>query len=623
MSCTVVFGFDGRPDLVTVPTQSNTVEILNFPNGTTDEVVRTFAATWGEIKNIRSGGETQDSASFYVEYSNSREANIALRQVSRMEHESRLLNAKMRGRTPLVRRSPSSMTTVKVSWPEANRSAWVYYNSITKAKGVVAKLDNTNFWDRQISVTFISPKKNQTEKFALQVKNLPLEVTVKDLEGLFTEGYSITVNKATYEMDCTEDIRSVFAQCGDVDQFHVDESTPSSKTRTAFVAFSLPSHVEAACKLDGVSQDFLGQQPLKVQPVHHARYRILGKHFSVVAEAIEELKAQANKKYGLRYRTGSDAKFSLVHLHATKENLPAFLQANRILRALLQGVAFQKDGEVFWDDYFAVSSSVNALEKLCADTKFFIERDGPRQRLVIYGQPEERQRAEQQLLKLAQRIRKQHHELEIPRSKVRALLDGDLTRLQFDIGMNKVVSLDVVSPKLVIRGDSEDLKKARLLVQSLVDVEIPTDPGAACQICLQVPQVPRQLSCRHYYCSGCLQTALKTQGAAPFQCVSRPPLVDGISERCDAPVPYVVIRDVLLPEDHKTFLSASFTSHVQRGEDGLFFCPSIGCEAIYRAEDEGLNLYCPSCASDICAFCQTWAHPGISCGDRKAIEAIP
>jgi len=623
MSCTIRFGFDGRPDLVTVPTQSNTVEILNLPYGTTDDVVRTFAGAWGNINNIRSGAETEDSASFYVEYSDSREASQALRQVSRMEYESRLLHAKMQGRAPLVRRSPSSMTTVKVSWPEPSRSAWVHYNSITRAKHMVAKLDNTNFWDRQISVTFLSPKKNQREKFALHVKNLPLDITTTDLEKLFPEGYAIVVNKPTYETDCTEDIRSIITQCGDIDQFYVDESTASSKTRTAFVAFSLPSNVDIACKLDGVPQDFLGQQPLKVQSVHHVRYRVLDRHYSVVVEAIEELKAQASKKYGLRCRKDPNPEYCLVHLHATKENLPAFVQANKTLRDLLQGVAFQKDGEVFWDDYFAGSSSANALEKLCTNTKFHIERDVLGQRLVIFGQPEERQTAQQQLLKLVQKVRKQYHELDVPRTKVRALLDGNLRRLQFDIGMNKVISLDVASPKLVIRGDSEDLKKVRSLVETLADVETPTDPGATCQICLQVPQVPRQLSCRHYYCDGCLQTALKTKGAAPFQCISHPAAFDGISERCDAPVPYVIIRDVLPPEDHQTFLSASLTSHVQRGEDGLFFCPSIGCEAIYRAEDEGLNLYCPSCASDICTFCQTWAHPGISCSDRKAIEVLP
>jgi len=133
-----------------------------------------------------------------------------------------------------------------------------------------------------------------------------------------------------------------------------------------------------------------------------------------------------------------------------------------------------------------------------------------------------------------------------------------------------------------------------------------------CEICHHLPVDPILLTCRHAYCTLCLQMALRYSPSAPFQCISQDTSEDG---QCPANVPYVVIRDII-PDEEKKFLHESFLSHIRSSEE-YFFCPTLDCQLVYRTGGEGLTLKCFKCLSEVCCYCHTRAHVGIACKENR------
>jgi len=216
---------------------------------------------------------------------------------------------------------------------------------------------------------------------------------------------------------------------------------------------------------------------------------------------------------------------------------------------------------------------------------------------------------------MLQKVHKLRHEIQLPRTKLHDLVNGGLKALQDDLGVNKLL-LDVANAKLIVRGSVGDDSKVEDYIGSLEPSPMPETAEALCEICHHLPVDPILLTCRHAYCTVCLQIALRYSPNAPFQCISRDTLEDGLTTQCPANVPYVVIRDIL-PNEEKNFLRASFLSHVRSNSEEFFFCPTLDCQSAYRTGGEGLNLKCFICVSEMCSFCQTRAHVGIACKENR------
>jgi len=152
-------------------------------------------------------------------------------------------------------------------------------------------------------------------------------------------------------------------------------------------------------------------------------------------------------------------------------------------------------------------------------------------------------------------------------------------------------------------------------IGSLDSFSAPETTEALCEICHHLPVDPILLTCRHAYCTLCLQMALQCSPSAPFQCISRDTSEGGLTTQCPANVPYVVIRDII-PNEEKKFLHESFLSHVRSRSEEFFFCPTLDCQSAYRTGVEGLTLKCFKCVSEICSYCHTRAHVGIACKEN-------
>lgn len=626
LNCTVRFGIDASPDQITTAAESKKLILSNLPVDVSPTDVTELAEPYGEIRSIISLDETAQTAMIEVEFAETSQALTAFKHLNGQPCKSHTISANLKGRISMTVKSPERRHVLKVSWPAPSASAWIHYTGVSKAKSEAIRLDGVILGGMQIKAVYVPPLKRQKDSFAVEIRGLPVGISKAVLQDLCPEQSVITTNPPCYTQDPTDAIRIALARYGELEGI----VTPSANaTRLTFVvAFATFKSGEAALEameaLDGRSQDFLGGQPLGVQLVYYFRHRATILQFEAVKNEIDRLNDKGEKKCSIQCEEQRERKVVWIRIYASMENLATFTSLNAELTTLLRGMLLTSGNDVLWDDYLETSSSTKSIDTINttnSEGPFFVQCDDRTRNVRIFGGKPDQERAKRLVLRMLEKVHKLRHEIPLPRTKLHDLVNGGLKALQDDLGVNKVL-LDVVNAKLIVVKESPEYdSKVENAIGSLDSFSTPETTGALCQICHHLPVDPILLACRHAYCTLCLQMALRYSPSAPFQCISRDTLEDGLTVQCPANVPYVVIRDILPAADEKKFLHASFLSHVRSRPDEFFFCPTIDCQSAYRTGIEGLTLRCFSCVSEMCSFCQTRAHVGSACTKEKQQEA--
>lgn len=620
MNCVVRFGIDATPDQITTEADSKKLILSNLPVAVSPTDIRELAEPFGEIRSIISLDETEHTASIEIEFAECSQALTAFKYMNGHPFESHTISANLKGRISMTVRSSEHTHVVKVFWPAPSAMAWVHYATISKAKSEAARLDGVIVGGLQIKAVYVSPHKRQKTSYAVEIRGLPINVSKDVLEDLCPEQSCITLDPPCYTQDPTNDIRSALTRCGELEDVDIPAAASHSTSAVAFATFKTEeAALEAVEALDGRNQDYLGGQPLSVRPVYCFRHRATIPQFEAVKNEVDRLNDKGEKKCSIQYQELPERGFVWIRIHASAENLATFVSLNTELATLLRGMLLTSDGDVVWDDYLETSSSVKSIDTINTTNSngpFFVQSDGRTKNVRIFGPKPDQECAQKLVMRMLQKVHKLRHEIQLPRTKLRDLVNGGLTALQYDLGVNKV-SLDVANAKLIVRGTPDDDSKVEDYISSLDSFSPPeTTTEALCEICHHLPVDPILLTCRHAYCTSCLQMALRCSPSAPFQCISRDTSEDGLTTQCPANVPYVVIRDII-PNEEKKFLHESFLSHVRSKSEEFFFCPTLDCQSAYRTSVEGLTLKCFRCLSEICCYCHTRAHVGIACKENN------
>lgn len=615
MNCTVRFGIDATPDQITTAADSKKLILSNLPVAVSPPDIQELVGSFGEIHSIMSLDETEHTARIEVEFAESSHALTAFRHLDGHLFESHTISATLKGRIPMNVISSEHTRVVKVSWPAMSASAWIHYTNISQAKSEAIRLDGVIVGGLQIKAAYVQPLKRQKSSFAVEIKGLPVDISKDVLMELCPQQSFITMNPPFYTQDPTNAIRSALARCGELEDVDVPPTASRLRNVVAFAMFkSTEMALEAIETLNGRNQDFLGGQPLGVEPIYYFRHRATISQFEAVKNEVDRLNEKGEKKCNIQYQEQRERRIVWIRIHASVENLATFTSLNTELTTLFRGMLLTSNGDVVWDDYFETSSSaksIDAVNTANSEGPFFVQCDSRTRNIRIFGANPDQERAKKIVMRMLQKVRKLQLEIQIPRTKLHDLLNGGLEVLQDDLGVHKL-SLDVANAKLIVRGSSGDHSQVEDYIESLDPPPTPETTEASCEICHYLPVDPILLSCRHTYCTVCLQIALRYSPSAPFQCISR----DTLGDQCPANVPYVVIRDIL-PIEEKSFLHASFLSYVRSNPDKFFFCPTLDCQSVYRTGIEGLSLKCFICVSEICSFCQTRAHIGITCKENR------
>ena len=618
LNCVVSFGIDATPDQITTAADSKKLILSNLPVAVSPTDIRELTEPFGEIRAIISVDETEHTAMIEIEFAECSQALTAFKHLNGHPFENLTISANLKGRISMTVRSSEHTHVVKVVWPTPSAMAWVHFTTISKAKSEAIRLDGVIVGGLQIKSVFVSPHKRQKTSFAVEIRGLPISVSRDALEELCPEQTCITLHPPCYTQDPTNDIRSALTHCGELEDVDIPAAASHLTSVVAFATFKTgEAALEAVEALDGRNQDYLGDQPLTVRPVYYFRHRATIPQFEAVKNEIDRLNDKGEKKCSIQYQELHERGLVWIRIYASTENLTTFASLNTELATLLRGMLLTSNGDVVWDDYFETSSSAKSIDTINTTNTngpFFVQCDGRTKNVRIFGAKTDQECAQKLVMRMLQKVHKLRNEIQLPRTKLRGLVNGGLTALQDDLGVNKVL-LDVVNAKLIVRGTLDDDSKVENYIGSLDSVSALETTEALCEICHHLPVDPILLTCRHAYCTLCLQMALRYSPSAPFQCIFRDTSEDGLATQCPANVPYVVIRDII-PNEEKKFLHESFLSHVRSSEE-FFFCPTLDCQLAYRSGVEGLTLKCFKCLSEICCYCHTRAHVGIACKENR------
>ena len=625
MNCVVRFGIDATPDQITTAADSKKLVLSNLPVAVSLTDIRALVEPFGEIRTIIGFDEAEPTARTEIEFAECSQAMAVFKHLNEHPFGSHTISASLKGRISMTIRSSEHIHVVKVFWPAPSAIAWVHYTTITKAKSEAIRLDGVIVGGMQIKAISVAPHKRQKASYAVEIRGLPTNVSRDVLEVLCPEQSCITLNPPCYTQDPTNNIRSALTRCGELEEdVDIPAAAPHFTSVVAFATFKTgEAALEAVETLDGRDQDFLGGQPLSVRPVYYFRHRATIPQFEAVKNEIDRLNDKGEKKCSIQYQELPERGHVWIRIHASAENLATFVSLNTELATLLRGMLLTSNGDVVWDEYFETSSSAKAIDTINTTNSngpFFVQCDGRTKNVRIFGAKPDKECAQKLVMRMLQKVHKLRHEIQLPRTKLRGLVSGGLTALQDDLGVNKVV-LDVANAKLIVRGTPDDDSKVEDYIGSLDSHSAPETTEALCEICHHLPVDPILLTCRHAYCTSCLQMALRCSPSAPFQCISRDTLEGGLTTQCPANVPYVIIRDII-PNEEKKFLHESFLSHVRSKSEELFFCPTLDCQSAFRTGAEGLTLKCFKCLSEICCYCHTRAHAGIACRENRISNLI-
>ncbi|KAF8909391.1 hypothetical protein CPB84DRAFT_1516020 [Gymnopilus junonius] len=616
MNCEVTFGSDITPSHIKPLPDTTDLLLSGLPLQVSPEDIRTLADPYGKIEEISSVDDT-GTQTILVKFAEMVQAVNAFKHLNSRTFQSTVIAASLRSQVHYSLSSPGQNLVLKVTWPKPRVYAWSHYQTVSKAKTEANKLNNAMFRGRKIKAEFITPLRNQRNPYSvIKLDLLPLDVTKADIEDLCKDPALITVNRPTYTDDPVDLIRSSLATFGGLQSFDILPENDMLSTCTAFATFKTEQMAEAARdSLDNCKQEFLGQESLIVRSAHFSRYRITLEQFEAVKNELDALTEKCAKKCTIQcndHRLNKNVKY--VYIFALLEHEQTFTDLNAELWQLLHGAVLKEsDGSDVWDDYFDVSSSAKALKQYSTDTNTLIFCDHRMKQLRLFGSKNDQEQAHKMIRKLLSKVHSQRHELELPRPKLHHLINGTLTTLQVDIGINKV-SLDAVNSKLIVRGSADDVSKAELAIEALSPEIENLGIYEACQICEHAPIKPITLSCHHKYCHNCLEFAIRQTGHGPFRCVSNQQ-----GRQCPAYVPYVILSDILPAKEEENVLRSSFVAHVLSRSDEFFFCPSSNCKAVYRSGEEGINLMCKLCLAEICTYCRCFAHPRLDCPERSVL----
>jgi hypothetical protein len=340
-----------------------------------------------------------------------------------------------------------------------------------------------------------------------------------------------------------------------------------------------------------------------------------------------------HKSHGsVQFYESPDRRKVVLHVYGDSKDPEKFGRFNIELQALLQGDILISEGSRVWDEYFGISSSAKALEKINADNPFFIQVDNRAQAIHVLGSDSHRQAARAIVLRLLKKVRAQRCVIPLDRFSLHGLLAGGYQALQEDVGLNKV-TLDAVASELIVRGDSDVVRQ----VGFALNTHAPTSPndssgpdlleeGMSCPVCYQKPTNSIKLSCRHVYCQTCLQHVLQTSNGLRFtppRCVAAGAGEENEEgQQCTENIPYTIVRDLLRVDEEEQLLKASFLYHVRNHPNEYFFCPTFNCETVYGHGREGVVYQCPSCSTQICSSCRLHHHEGLTCSERREFQSV-
>ncbi|KAL1747928.1 hypothetical protein HDZ31DRAFT_60800 [Schizophyllum fasciatum] len=605
--CSVFVGSGGVVQNVRTAFDPDTVEISGYPP---DIALEELCDLQIKFPGVR---EVHFEPKLCIRYATASQAETVRTTLDGYQWNGHTLGARL-DMSRVVEPAEHDGCKVEVSCPYPKLSAWIYMESMTKARKMEADFQAVPRYLGGWKVT-VTVQKRPRSLIALKMDNLPTTATDEDVRTLCL-GYPVTtrtMNKPSYRGDALENVKQLLDPDGEhryLSFIRLPDGEPSTICR-ALVEFREAADASAAvAKLNGTHQSFLGKDDkLRLRAVAAYRCDIPRRNLDALQPALVELpQAQGSKilfgntNFGSRIVvTGTDPRSTVI----------ARLKVEKLLRG---HVVRRKDADA-WHDFFVTPPGAKILQEF--DGSPVIVADRRLRQLRILGTTpdttifKKAQAALNGIIKALESGRDQAI-IELTYCQLAYVVSGGLKRLRNRFGDSQGTKL-IFHPNnraLVVRGKAEFRDSVREAVETLPARERPREAHRQCPVCTGKPEEGRPLPCGHEYCLTCLQHFLRTGVGEPFT-----PLAC-IYAGCEALVPQSMIKDKLSNKDAKALIEAAALDYVHAHPTELRFCPT-GCEILYRPMGAGLILRCPTCRERICASCGVLYHEGMTCSEYR------
>ncbi|RPD76632.1 hypothetical protein L226DRAFT_381667, partial [Lentinus tigrinus ALCF2SS1-7] len=629
----VTFGPGARVQTIVTAFESPCIVLHNVPPAATHGQLIALSEPHGALKSVTllPARDDQSRPSARIQYIDAGDASRAVVELGKAS-ELRGAVARLDLRAAESGKAVLRSTKTKLTWFAPSLTAWAHYHTLSEAKEQAGKLNGLSFNGNTLRATFQMPSRNQTTSFSVELKGLPLDTSSVHLKR-FCHSSSVTLGKPTFIIENSlGELRSLLARQGPLESFDfLEHSQNRNKAKlVAFVQFSDPDAAQrAVAALQGSRQTFLRGSQIFLELIHSIKYMLPFQQFTALRSEIDSLRdmlqtcrlryhdkdenGESVEKVGLR-AYGADAKA----LGRLKTELEQLLRGNLVRDAMSQ---------VAWHEHFSTADGTRSLEVVTVQTGAYVKCDARTRTLHVFGSQGARAAAKARILTMIEGLHAREHTLELDKEAFTRMLRGGFQELQDVLGDR--VLLDVISRRLVVRGDEADNRIVREAVMQVPRVRKPEhtlqlSDDVSCPVCFCDVTDPLVLPCSHAYCRSCLQHYLGSlgqpaQGAAQTvaACLAELEQEDGSRKACGHGIPLETIRGLLTPGEEERLLDVTFLSHIHSRAQEFRYCPTADCQTIYRASTDGTLLRCPSCLARICSTCHVESHEGLTCAEFK------
>lgn len=432
----------------------------------------------------------------------------------------------------------------------------------------------------------------------------------------------ITFGEPSYSSNAEEigqAIQRLLCSVGTIEAWAASPNAKGAQMKATATFSTMEQATKAVSDLNGYKLPQLGGSKILLSHMVKAKFSILSSMYAAISSELDTVRQSLRSRNYLEFKSyaSTDKAHRFTTLHIISSTTQEVGRAKAAVEKILNGHTARGGKEIIWDDLFLKPEGIAYLNDLGKQNDVFIYRNARKSLLSLYGNEVSRAIVESTLLKAVEDLAVSNFKIPLEGNVLAAALRGGFRRIVEKLG-KKAARLNVTtSPKTIaIHGSSQDADWARAILQEepaqVTGIRTDVDENPSCAVCWCDVTESYTTPCGHVYDRECFVNQCISAGEEhiPIKCL-------GASGACQAVLPFRELELVLARDQLDELLEKSFTRHIRMHPGDYQYCPTAGCDQVYKVSDDGKIFTCSTCLTSICTKCGAVCHEGLTCDQYK------
>ncbi len=512
------------------------------------------------------------------------------------------------------------MCNVTCSWYQPSKIATLEFTSKQAMEDATKNLNQTKILNRQLECR---NKKAKPWQCFVQIGNLDISTTSQMLIEACgkRQPQSVTFGRNSYSFSTAvvgQAIERLLSSSGTVESWNMCGSKGTQNKATATFS-TMEQAKNAIIEFNGYMLPQLGGSKISLSHMFKAKFSILSSMHSAIASDLANVQQsfRSNNYLDIKAYPSTDKTQRFTTLHIISNTAQDVAKAKAAVEKILNGHTARGGKDIVWHDSFLKAKGMADLDSLGKKHDVFIYRDAKKCVLKLYGEEENKVIVESALVKIVEDLQVCSFKIELDDEAPEAAQQTAYRKIVAKLGKASA-RLDVTtSPKTItIHGSSRDADWAKTIFledsgQSH-DTNTIAEESVTCAVCWCDMEEMYRTPCGHVYDKECFvnQCLSTSDEVIPIRCL-------GSRGNCQAILAFTDLEAALSRDQLDKLLEASFTRYIRKHPQTYQYCPTAGCDQIYKVSDEGRIFTCSTCLTSICARCGAVNHEGLTCEQYK------